>query len=77
MARRRKPERIEAGKCYRMNTFGLRGDRVLYVIKIEGAKQRLVFAMPVHVVEDRTGSLAWPYTEFMREVHSEEPNYAH
>ena len=76
MTRRRKPDRIEAGKCYRMNTFGLRGDRVLYVSSIVGTKQRLVMATPVHVVRDTTGTLAWPYGEFMRNVHSEEPNYA-
>ena len=75
-SRRRKPERIEAGKCYRMNTFGIRGDRVLYVSAIGGAKQRWVTAIPVHVVQDTIGSLTWPYGEFMRNVHSEEPHYA-
>lgn len=74
--RRRKPDRIDVGKCYRMLTFGLRGDRVLYVSKIEGKKQRWVLATPVHVVQDSTGTLSWPYGEFMRQVHSEEPSYA-
>lgn len=76
MGRRRKPERIEAGKCYRMNTFGLRGERVLYVSSVTGEKQRWVLATPIHVFQDSTGTLAWPYTEFMRDVHSEEPNHA-
>lgn len=69
---KRKPAKIEAGKCYRMNRFGRRSDVVVYVYAIEGAKQRwcmLKAVSPGHAL----GYNADSYTSFLRRVHSEEP----
>jgi hypothetical protein len=67
----RKPKTIEAGKCYRLNMFGMRGDAIAYVHKIEGTKQR--FVRVEFIGENDLGWRMDSYTGFLRRVHSEEP----
>lgn len=73
--RKRKPETIEVGKCYRLFAFyglGAPSDVVVYVYAIEGNKQRCVRARAVSA-DHELGWNAMGYTEFLRSVHSEAP----
>lgn len=78
MTKKRKPTKIEAGKAYKVAAFGARTwgesdlDKILYVSKIEGAKQRICMVTMIYP----EGNLGWnaiSYTDLLRKVHSEAP----
>lgn len=69
--RKRKPDKIEAGKCYRMGFFGLRTDTILYVVSITGRRQRQVHFEPIGDADP--GYRIDGYTAFLRRVYSEAP----
>lgn len=77
MSRRRKPEKLEVGKAYRLSFFGMSADR--HVALVTGIEQVTKTTRRVRIewLEGGPGWHCTPYSDFLRSVWREERTAIH